>query len=244
LEDPHLLVRVLAARAIRGYGDAAKASIPTLTRLLADTNNQHWWVREAAFLSLNKMSLEPKTKRKIMLIALQDPSASVRRHPLTMTARIKDPEECVRLMMEYQDAMIDQVFDAPLGMWTAKTRKNVAIKLKDLGKDALRPSLSRFLTGLQDDTGPRLEGCSELLAWFGNEIIDEIETRAKGTDETLRMNALNVLAQMATAESATEEMIQRVTEQLHAAEKAEETSVSRAAAEGLKKIGHLGGVQR
>ena len=236
LNDPRLLVRVMAARAIGGYGNAAKASIPTLIKLLADTENQHWWVREAAFLSLNKMSLDPATKRKIMLIAFQDPSASVRRHPLTMTARIKDPEKREQAMNEYKKAMIDQVFDAPLGMWTSGTRKSVALKLKALGKDTLRPSIPRFLTGLNDETGPRLEGCSDLLAWFGDEVIDEIEKRAGDKNPTLRVNALNVLTRMATEESASDQLVKRVVNQLKAAEKAEETSVSRAATEGLKKI--------
>lgn len=94
-----------------------------MTRLLEDTENQHWWVRESAYKAMNGMTLDKATKRTITLIALKDPSASVRRHPLSETARIKDPEERLRAMLDYQDAMIDQVFDAPLGMWTSGIKK-------------------------------------------------------------------------------------------------------------------------
>lgn len=236
LSDPHFLVRMMAARCVGGYADASKETVPTLIQILENNEEQHWWVREAAYLALNRMTLDPEVKQSYTVTALQDPSAAVRRHPLGETARLKDPEERLKAMQAYQNAMIEQVFDAPLGMYTNKTRSSIAPKLKAFGKEALRPYLPRFVETLKDETGPRLEGASGILAWFGPEVIDTIEALLGEDNEFLRANAIKVLVLMATGDEATPELRRRIIMKLKASARDEATAVSRAALEGLKVI--------
>lgn len=236
LTDPHPLVQTIAARAIAGYSDLDKRTVSTLITLLEDTEENHWWVRESAYKALSAMSLDPETTRTYMLIALRDPSGSVRRHPQGQTFKLRNAEEREKIMRAFQDAMVDQIFDSPLQMWTGGAPKTVAENLKGLGKDAIRPYLPRFFTALNDPTGNRLVGASNLIAWFGEEVIDKVEGLTKDENKTIRVNAINILTQMGTEESLPPEVRGRIVTCLEAAKKDLEESVSRAAEQGLKKI--------
>jgi hypothetical protein len=155
---------------------------------------------------------------------------------LSKTIRIKDEAARVEAMRTFKDEMVDYVFDAPLSMWTRHTRRAVAYQLKDLGKDAVRPYLPRFFEPLGDPRGGALDGSIEILAWFGEEVVDKLEALADGGDKRIRVNALRALATYAAKSDTKEDHVARIVRRLETAAASDDIDVVRAARDGLKQI--------
>lgn len=190
LDDPHHQVRCQAATAVGLYGAAAKDSIPALTKLVGDLEGQNWFVRSQAWDALARMPLEETMKHAVARMGLKDPSSTVRRSVLDATLEAKNAAIREKAVQAYKAEMINQIFDAPHGMWTKSTRYEIALRaIKELSKDDLRPHIPRFLESLSRTDGEQLKGSMAILVSFGEEVRPKLEALAQDKNEIVRKNA-------------------------------------------------------
>jgi hypothetical protein len=235
LRDPNPLVRQRAAEIMERFGESARAAIPTLVALISDTS-EDWWVRRAAWGALWKMNPDERTREKLTRLVLRDASSPMRNLGLKQTIDIKDEAARIEALRTYKDELVAYVFDAPLSMWTRHTRRKVAFKLKELGRDAIRPHVDRFFEALSHPRGGALDGSIEILAWFGEEVLDKLETLADGKDEAVRVNAIATLARIAATDDVGPGIKTRIIKRLESIATSGDSAPAKAARKGLKEI--------
>jgi Family of unknown function (DUF6288)/HEAT repeats len=197
LKDPHPMVRKDAAEALGLMDGVTKDAVPILLSLFEDVGGQNWYIRKAAYDALKKMQVDEVTQQALMRAGLKDPSSTVRAKVLDATLSSKDPQVQKASVQTYKTEMIEQIFEAPHGMWTSMTRKQMAeLALASLSKDELRPLLPRFFASLSQPYGAQLEGCMAIIISFGDEVRPKLEALATSEDLTLRYNVMDALLQM------------------------------------------------
>jgi Family of unknown function (DUF6288)/HEAT repeats len=223
LDDSHPLVRCQAATAAGLYGASAKAGIPALTKLVGDLDGQDWVIRGAALEALRSMLLEEADLQSIMRTALKDPNTTVRRAALDGTLTSKDKAKKKKAIQTYKNEMINQVFDAPHGMWTSGWRGLMANGvLKELSKEDIRPSLPRFFESLNLHRGDQLKGTMAIIASFGEEVRPKLEALTKDKDQTVRCNALETLQMIVLQGNRSPELIELLKRELSIIMKSED----------------------
>jgi HEAT repeat protein len=205
LNDSHHMVRSEAAKAVGEFGVAAKDAIPDLIKLVNDVQGQNWYIRQAALSALQEMPLEGTVEQAVLRAGLNDPSSIVRGNAIKKAFGSKDPASAKM----YKDEMIDQVFDAPHGMFTRHTRLEMADRIiAQLSKDDIRPSLPRFFEALRLPGGDEIEGCIAVLESFGDEVRPKLEVLAKDENPIVRYNAYKVLYKLRLRDASKPERIE------------------------------------
>lgn len=202
-KDPHAYVRKTATGVVGRYGDSAKAAIPTLVKITENYEGETWWTRQGAFSALQKMTLDEKTKQRVIRAGLADPDAGSRRSALDASVFSEDKDVFAAAIKDYQKELIDQVFTVPHGMFTRGGRAKVAkIVADNFTKDELRPYLPKFLGALSLSGGSTLQGSQTIIAFFGQENVEKLKTLLEDKNDNVQFNALQTLCMIAQQKDA------------------------------------------